>query len=214
MPLAAWADVDPARYSFEPDVVRTMTLPPPGPDALTWVDEVGAVLAERFGPWARYWYWTPGESERLGWITERVPEPADTAAFVADTLLGWRSWLEHLAERFDQVRPLPHPARVSEPDAFAAWETAISLVVRSVLAVVVDRWQGWTRRVLQWLLTAEGVPVARAQALVDGSIGDRYDDCAPPTTVIDDVAERLTRALFDIAGPAPQVRDDNWRHWQ
>lgn len=210
-PLAEWADVDPARYSFDPGVVRAMALPVPGADALAWVDVVGAVLAGRFGPWAYHWYWTPGEGARLGWITERVPAPADVPVFVAGTLLAWRRWLEHLAERFDRVRPLSGPAGV--PDDYATWETAIVHVLRSVVAIVVDdnAWQGWSRRVLQWLLTAKGVPVAQAAALVHGALDERYDDWMTPTTsVIDEIAERLARAVFDLAGQTPDIRGDDW----
>lgn len=200
--LATWADVDPARYPFDPGVVRAMALPAPGADALVWVDAVGVVLAERFGPWAYSWYWTPGESERLGWITSRVPAPAEVPAFVAGTLLVWRRWLENLAERFDQ-------ARAGGLADVAAWEVAVVHILRTVVAQVVDDdgWQGWSRRVLQWFLTAEAVPVAQAEALANDAVDERFDHWVTPTAaVLGEVAERLAGALPAL----PHTRIGDW----
>lgn len=202
--LATWAEVDPARYPFDPAGVPDLVPSPPsrGPEALTWVHAVGAALSERYGPWAYSWYWTPGEWDRLGWIADRVPPPDEASAFVADSLLTWRRWLENLAERFDRLLPLPDPARGAGSGAVEAWEVAIAQVVRTVIATVADDggWQGWCRRVLRWLLTAAGIPVDRAGVLADGAINKRFEHWHPPTTaVVDEVAERLARKVFGLA---------------
>jgi hypothetical protein len=214
--LATWAEVDPARYPFDPAGVP-MLVPSPPPrgseEALTWVHAVGAALSERYGPWAYRWDWTPGEWDRLGWITNRIPPPDEAPAFVADVLLVWRRWLENLAERFDRLLPLPDPAPGARSGDVEAWEIAVAQVVRTVVATVADDggWQGWCRRVLQWLLTAAGIPVDRAEVLADGAIDKRFEDWHPPTTaVVDEVAERLTRNLFGLAGTIPDTRWDDW----
>lgn len=213
--LATWAEVDPARHPFDPAgvpaVVRTMALPPPRrePEDWPWVDAVGAALSERYGPWAYCWHWTPGESDRLGRVTRRVPPPAEVPAFVADSLLAWRRWLEDLAELFDRLLPLPDPARSAGPGGVATWEAAVAQVVRTVIAPVVDGdgWQGWCRRVLQWFLTAAAVPADSAAALVDGAIEKWFDDWVIPTTaIVDDVAERLARDAFGLGGTATPQR--------
>jgi hypothetical protein len=208
--LAMWTEVDPARHPFDPVEVPAVVPPLSRSDALVWVDAVGVALAERFGPWAYGWYWGPGESERLGWITDRIPAPV----FVTESLLVWRRWLENLAERFDRFLPLLDPARAVAPgDVHAAWEDAITQVMTTVIASVADDdgWQGWCRRVLRWLLTAAGVPVEQAEVLVDRAVDSRLDDWVPPTAaVVGEVAQRLSRDVLGLAGIVPVARTDNW----
>jgi hypothetical protein len=228
--IASWAEVDPARYPFDPVdvpvVVRTMVPAPPprpawregrsvgGPEALAWVDAVGVALSERYGPWAACWYWTPGQCDRLGSITDRMPTPAEAPAFVADSLLVWRRWLETVAERLDRFLPVLDPVQAARSgDVVAAWEAAIAQVMMTVIAPIVDDdgWQGWCRRVLQWLLTAAGVPAEQAQALVDGAVDERFDYWVPPTAaVVGEVAERLARDVLGSVGMVPVARTDSW----
>lgn len=222
--LDTWAEFDPGRFPFDPGevpaVVRTVGPPPPRPvwhagertsdtEAWAWVEAVGVALSKRYGPWAHYWHWTPGERERLGWITDRIPAPADAPAFVTDLLVLWRRWLEELAERFDRFLPLFGPAQPG--DVVVVWESAFADVMTPVIARVVDDdgWQGRCRRVLQWFLTAAGVPVAQAKALVENAIDARFDHWIPPTpTVIDRIATRVARGMLDLTGAAPPTRAD------
>lgn len=229
--LAAWAEVDPARYSFDPvelrvTVRRMVPSPPPQPvwrngewvgnsEAWAWLDAVSVALSERYGPWAYRWYWGgPGESERLGWITDRIPGPAEAPAFVADSLLAWRRWLDSVAERFNQILPQLDPTQAAEPgDIVAGWEVAITNLMTTAVALTVDNdhWQGWCRRVLQWLLTAAGVPVQRAEALVNGAVDKRFDGWVSLTTAdISDVAERLTRDVLRPSGIIPTAGSSDW----
>jgi hypothetical protein len=228
--LAAWAEVDPARYPFDAVeaqvmVRRIVPSPPPRPlwrdggwvgdsEAWAWVDAVGVALSDRYGPWAYRWYWGPGESERLGWITDRIPRPAEAPAFVADSLLAWRRWLDNVAERFVQFLRQLDPTPAAKPDdTVAGWEAAIANLMTTAVALTVDddRWQGWCRRVLQWLLTATGVPVQRAEALVNGAVDKRFDPWVRLTAAdISDVSERLTRALLSPSGIIPAAGSFNW----
>jgi hypothetical protein len=163
-------------------------------EAWAGVDAVGAVLSGRYGPWAYYWHWGgPGESEHLGLIVRRIPARSEAPAFVAESLVVWRRWLDSLAERFDRFLPLLDPAHESEPaDLVAAWEAAIAHLMMAAVAPTVDPdgWQGWCHRVLRWFLTAAGVPVDRATALVDDAfVGQRFDFWVPLTAAdITDVA--------------------------
>jgi hypothetical protein len=120
----------------------------------------------------------PFDPAEVPMVVRTVPPPVEVPAFVADSLLVWRRWLENLAERFDRLLPLPDPARAAGPDDVAMWEIAVAQLVRTVIAPVVDDddWQGWCRRVLQWFLTAAAVPVERAEALVAGVIDKWFDD--------------------------------------
>jgi hypothetical protein len=215
--LASWAEVDPARYPFDPAEVPALVqeLVPAGQSpACAWIDAVGEVLAEHYGPWAYHWYWGPGEDERLGWITDRIPAAAEAPAFVAESLAVWRRFLESLAERFDRfLRFLDLVPRDAPGDVLAAWEAVIAQVMTTVIARVVDDdgWQGWCRRALRWLLTAAGVPAGQAQAMVEAVIDKRFDHWAPVTaTFIGEVAERLARQVLDPAATMLVARIDNW----
>ncbi|GIH11584.1 hypothetical protein Rhe02_96510 [Rhizocola hellebori] len=215
--LTTWAQVDPARYPFDPaDITAVVRAVAPAPESagesqtLAWVDAVSLALAQRYGPWAYHWYWTPGEHERWGWIGERIPVPAEAPAFVAESLQAWRRFLESLAEQFNRfLRSLP----LKLDELLPAWEAAIAQVMTTVIAHIVDAdsWQGWCRRALRWLLTAAGVPAEHAQALVDVALGKRFDHWVPVTaTIIGEVAERLARDLLDPTGIMLVARIDNW----
>ncbi|MER7587658.1 hypothetical protein ABTW72_08970 [Micromonospora sp. NPDC127501] len=227
--LETWADVDPARYPFDPGemsvAVRTLVPPPPArptfgeggwvgfSEASAWVDSVSVLLSDRYGPWADHWYSGPWEREQLGFVTDRIPTSADAPAFVADSLLAWRRWLESLAERFDRILPSLSPTRAaSAADAVAAWEAAVAQLMTFAAAPVVDNegWPGWCDVTLRWFLTAAGIPAERAQAVVDGALR-RFGWWAPLTAVeIGEVAERVARDVLSPTGIAPADRVDNW----
>jgi hypothetical protein len=228
--LATWADVDPARYPFDPVempvAVRALVPPPPArpafrdgrwigeAEAFAWVDSISETLSDRYGQWAYRWYWGPWEREQLGFVTDRLPTPDQAPAFIADSLLAWRRWLESLAERFDRILPLPESARAaSAADVVAEWEAAITQLVTFALAPVVDHdgWSGWCDIVLKWFLTATGVPPEQAQTLLDDAVGRRFDHWVPLTAAdIGDVAERLARDVLGPVGVVPAAGIDNW----
>ncbi|MFE0588445.1 hypothetical protein [Micromonospora echinospora] len=182
-------------------------------------------LSDRYGPWAYRWYWGPGEGERLGWVTDRIPTPAEAPAFVTESLLVWRRWLDGLAERFDRFLPLLDPAEAGPGDIVATWEAAIAHLVMTTVAPVADDdgWQGWCRLVLRWFLTAADVPAEHAEALVDGAVDERFDHWVPLTAAdIGDIAERLTREVLGLAGIAltapygdwPDTWPQGWPSWR
>ena len=226
--MSSWAEVDPARYPFDPiKAAASMPTMPPGlgqSAPWVWRDAVGAELSERYGPWAYFWDSSPQGRQRYDWI-RRFPAPADVPAAVADSLRTWRRWLERIAERFDEFLPLLDRAENAGPaDLAATWESAIAAVTRTVVASVVDEdyWPGWNRTVLQWFLTATGVSVEQARVLVDTAVDRRFDGWALPTAVdLAILAERLTRAVLDARGTAPEVAGEwpdtwpqNWPTWR
>jgi len=217
-PLATWAEVDPARYPFDPTdvpaLVRMATRAAGESEAGRWTDPVSAALSDRYGPWAYHWYWGPGAWEQRGWTTQRLPPPGEAPALVAGSLLAWRRWLERVAERLDRFLLSLGPADAAGPDELVAtWESAIADLIRIAVAPVADGdlWQGWCHTVLRWLLTATGVPTHQATAMVDHAVGRRFDRWGLPTAAdVVDLAERLTRDVLDRAGNAPAAIPDNW----
>src|SRR5690348_13868528 len=114
-PLIWWADVDPARYPFDPadalTVVQALAPPvPPRPirqgfhvvgteEAFQWFEAMTHALVNHYGPWARRWYWSTGVGGYDGrpvtdwWhYDECISTPAETLVRVADSLVGWRRW--------------------------------------------------------------------------------------------------------------------------
>ncbi|MEU7902253.1 hypothetical protein [Actinoplanes sp. NPDC049118] len=232
--LATWAEVDPARYPFDPAEVPALARrltpvppPPPGRDdisgiegsaAWAWVEAVSTVLADRYGPWAYDWYSAPGTC----WIIERIPAPSEAPALVAESLLTRRRWLETVAERFDRFLPLLDPAQAAEPgDIVAAWEAAFAELIRAAAAPLddYDGWQGWCTETIQWFLTAYGMPVKHAEALANSAFPRRFcDDDRLTVAQVNDVAERLTRDVLDPGRVSPAAPTDVWpdtwpQHW-
>ena len=221
--LASWAQVDPARYPFDPSevpaLVGTVTLAVGGSERWEWIEAVSAALADRYGPWAYHWYWGPGAWDQRGSVTNRVRSSAEAPAVVAESLLTWRSWLEKVAERIDRFRSSLDPAAA---DLVATWEAAAADLMRTTVAPVVDDdgWQGWCQMALQWLLTSAGIPAELAQALVNDAIDKRFYPWAPLTAdAVVDIAERLTRNVLRTAGVAqtdnwPDTWPQNWPAWR
>ncbi|MFI6068859.1 hypothetical protein ACIA47_26820 [Micromonospora sp. NPDC051227] len=227
--LATWADVDPARHPFDPvemSVAVRALVPPPLPrpafrdggwvgesEAFAWVDSVSVLLSDRYGQWAYRWHWGPVEREQLGFVTDRIPTPAEAPAFVADSLLAWRRWLESLAERFDHILPSLDAAQTGgAADVVAAWEAAVAQLMTFVAAPVVDDdgWQEYCKITLRWFLTATGIPPDRAQAMVDGAL-ERFGWWPPLTAMeISEVAERVARDVLNPGGIATVARVDSW----
>ncbi|MEU6974250.1 hypothetical protein AB0A71_42365 [Kitasatospora aureofaciens] len=116
-----WSAADPGRHAFdwdEDEAARLTALivpmvPPVGADRMTgfrFIDEVTVLLVARYGRWACGWdhsthYGGPVEA----WCCDAhsVGEAEETAERVVTCLLEWRDWLEDMAERFEQLAPLP-----------------------------------------------------------------------------------------------------------
>ncbi|MFG2757020.1 hypothetical protein [Streptomyces wuyuanensis] len=118
---ATWAELDPARHPFVWDddeetrvsiLIKARVPPVRSGHEGRWagerrcVDQVTALFAERYGSWAQYWNWSPGEGDRDGGVVgvwccgaHSVTTPDETTARVVAALLEWRDWLEELAER-------------------------------------------------------------------------------------------------------------------
>ncbi|MEU7610199.1 hypothetical protein [Micromonospora sp. NPDC049204] len=226
--LAAWADIDPARYPFDPVemsvAVRALVPPPPPPpafrdggwvggaEAFAWVDSVSTLLSDRYGPWAYRWHWGPREREHVGFVTDRIPAPADAPTFVADALLAWRRWLESLAERFDHLLPSLDPGRAGDAAEVVAWEVAGEQLMTFVAAPVVDNdgWQGYSQLTLQWFLTATGIPPEQARVVVGGALKG-FGWWAPLTAVeIGEIGGRVARDVLGLTGSVPPGRVHDW----
>jgi hypothetical protein len=215
--LTTWAEVDPARYPFDSTealaLIRSVSPAMEPSDLSPWAEAVSAVLSDRYGPWAYCWHWAPEEwQQRWDWITS-FPSPAEAPALAAEALMTWRRWLEKVAERFEELLPRLDPRTVAPRDSAAAWESAIAELMRMATAPIVDddSWQGQCRRILEWFLTAAGVPEAYAATLVNRAVDVRFDSWRPLTAAeVADVAERLTRDVLEIDGTVPATVADTW----
>ncbi|MBT2369310.1 Fic family protein [Streptomyces sp. ISL-10] len=221
--LLTWDEVDPARHPFDSAAaardVRSFgparrvpgrpDLPLGDPamnvwswgEAKIWADAMSYALMERYGRWVVGWRWAHDEGDFGGgpvgsWCCPRdsITTPEETLDRVVAALCEWRAWLESLAGRFEAY-PLD-PSGIEEQRIL--WERA----ARNLIQHVVDRtgcgsgWYGHCRQVLTWFLSRWGVAPDIAKDLVDEAIGGRFHSWTSPDIVlIDDVAERLARAL-------------------
>ncbi|MFJ6945746.1 hypothetical protein ACISU4_14055 [Streptomyces wuyuanensis] len=212
-----WAELDPARHPFVWDddeetrvsiLIKARVPPVRSGHEGRWagerrcVDQVTALFAERYGSWAQYWNWSPGEGDRDGGVVgvwccgaHSVTTPDETTARVVAALLEWRDWLEELAERFAELAP--PPGATPERRSWHLERAAVRLVTR-----VLDRtgaesgWHGMCSLVLEWFLTANGMGRTEARATVDDVIGGRFASWVTPRpAVIDSVGETLAVRL-------------------
>jgi hypothetical protein len=228
-----WADLDPAAHPFDPGTVRAVVravapaqFPPPYgsvaqadgslPDPYSaWVAAVTWGLVEHFGRWAAGWEGLGtghshggGPAQRWCCGEDSITTPERTLEAVAGALLDWRAYLEELAERFARHLPLPEDPRA----AFAAWEAAVGDLVAMAMAHTgsEENWYGNSGRVLNWFLSAAGVPDYRAGVMVEDAIGGRFQSWATPTGAeVADVAEALAVAATGVEAP-PDTWPDTW----
>jgi hypothetical protein len=241
--LARWADVDPARYPFDPAGVQAVVrsavaaIPPPAPTreaAFRWNMAMSEALVRHYGPWAADWFRSPGSVhydgvpavrwDILGLITTSA---AETTQLVSAEVVRWRRWLEQLAELFDRFLPSLGPMAPNpnpNPDRVTVWEAAVAQLVTMSVARVDDDdlWQGVCEQVLVWFLTAAGVPEQRSAMLVDGVLYERFRGWVSLTAAdVTDIAERLAREVTGApaggaarAGQGTDAWPDTWpRGW-
>jgi hypothetical protein len=196
LPPAAHAPPRPGDSATDSEVfdwARTVAVP--------WADAMDAAMVERFGLWASGWRWAMESGDVGGgpvrpWCCplHSVTTPAETLARVAAALVDWREWLEELAARFDRFLPLP-------PDApLDVWERAVAHLVTVVVerTDADDAWYEHCAQVLEWFLTAAGVPGDNHRALVEAAIGGQFESwIGPPEPTIIAVAVRLARDVRD-----------------
>lgn len=209
-----WSDADPRRNAFEWDddeevrltaLVVPMT-PPADADRMEnfrFMREVTALLASRYGRWACGWLWSTHNGGPVGaWCCDAhsVGEAEETAARVVASLLEWREWLEEVAERFEQLAPLPG---LDAEDRSWHLERAVTRLVTTV----VDRthaesaWYRLCDTTLTWFLSSTGLGPDEAEKAVEAAIGGRFKSWAEPApTLVDavgvDLAVRLTGRGF------------------
>jgi hypothetical protein len=212
-----WADVDPARYSFEMDAdaaeeLAGLVVPLlPGAEVARedrWrsLEPVTEFLAGRYGPWACGWNWSVGEGDVDGGVVEvwccssdSVTTPDATAPLVVEALREWRCWLEDLAERFADLAP-PGNAPVTSTDRWY-WERACTRLV----TVVADRtqaesgWYGHCMQVLRWFLAYSGIDEGQAQTIVENAVGGRFGSwIAPDVPLVDAVSSRFASSVGKV----------------
>ena len=163
-----------------------------------FLDEVTVLLASRYGRWACGWVWSThngGPVEAWCCDAHSVGEAQQTAARIVASLLEWRDWLEDMAERFEQLAPLPG-ANAEE----RRWH--VERAVTRLVTTVVDRtqadssWYGLCSLTLTWFLSSTGMGPDEAQKAVDAAIGGRFKShAAPKPTLIYEVGEDLAVGL-------------------
>jgi hypothetical protein len=218
--MLTWPQVDPARHPFDPDGVAAVVyrlspldgMPQRPPGTLSneafkefvvlvggWSSGLTAGLVAHYGDWIDGWshHITSGGPIHE-WCcpnhTYTDPEAARDAVVAA--LIEWRFWLERLAMRFD--RHLPLPADLPADEAHRAWQRAaarlVTMVVKQTRAY--DMWYGHCETVLEWFLTAAGVPGDDHSGLVRDAIGGEFRSWGRPGgPVVVAVAGRLATAV-------------------
>ncbi|WP_242440729.1 hypothetical protein [Streptomyces sp. CB02923] len=157
-----------------------------------------ALLTSRYGRWTCGWNWAFLDGGPVGaWCCDEhsIGEAEETAARVAASLLDWRDWLEDMAERFEQLAPLPG-ADAEE----RSWH--LERAVARLVPTVVDRtqveysWDGLCATTLTWFLSSTGLDPEEAEKAVDAAIGGRFKSWVRPSlTLIDAVGEDLAVRL-------------------
>ncbi len=166
-----WSAADPGRNAFDWDddeAARLTALVVPmvpseadraaDPDRMAgfrFIDEVTVLLVSRYGRWACGWDHSNhhgGPVETWCCDSHSVAEAAETAERVVTCLLEWRDWLEDMAERFEQLAPLPG---ADAEDRSWHLERAVTRLVTAVVnsTHAESSWYGICETTLTWFLT-------------------------------------------------------------
>ncbi|MER7674368.1 hypothetical protein ABTY61_38725 [Kitasatospora sp. NPDC096128] len=176
-------------------------VPPIGAERMAgfrFIDEVTVLLVSRYGRWACGWdhsthYGGPVEA----WCCDArsVGEAEETTERVVTCLLEWRDWLEDMAERFEQLAPLPG---ADAEDRSWHLERAVTRLVTAVVnsTHAESSWFGICETTLTWFLTSTGLGQKEAQKAVEAAIDGRFKShVAPAPTLVDTVGEDLAIRL-------------------
>ncbi|MET7297950.1 hypothetical protein [Embleya sp. NPDC005575] len=172
-----WEDVDPATHPFDPTVVPSMVPDPRAGRESAWQHDISHAFVDRYGIWA------------CGWASLTMPPPDGTAQqkflheywaddpesarrMAADSLLGWREWLEELGAFFDEFSLLLNDAETQAQ----RWEQAVvRLIAMAVERIAEDEfWYCYCEQILSWFLTASGVLPERAEDLLWTATNGRF----------------------------------------
>jgi hypothetical protein len=221
-----WGEVDPGQHLFDVDAARKAIYAfapaaavPKRPEGRagddyvidwsrdegdTWTDSMTLAMVERWGQWVTGWRWARDEGDFGGgpihsWCCSRdsITSAEESLTCVGDALVEWRLWIEELAECFEQY-PL---TRLADPGDRVLWERGAVHLVHAVVerTGAGDAWYRHCAQVLTWFLARWGVGAEQAQHLVGEAIGGRFDSWVEPDDgVVDDMAERLGRALAGV----------------
>ncbi len=209
-----WSAADPGRHAFEWDEDEaarlTALVVPMVPSEADWaadpgrmagfrfMDEVTVLLVSRYGRWVCGWDFSVhfgGPVEAWCCDSHSVGEPTETAECVVTCLLEWRDWLEDIAERFEQLAPLPD---MDAEDRSWHLERAVTRLVTAVVnsTHAEGGWHGLCETTLTWFLTSTGLGRDEAQKAVEAAIGGRFKSyVAPAPTLVDTVGEDLAIRL-------------------
>lgn len=232
-----WADVDPDRHPFDPDIVLDVVraAAPAGgvPEAYRndlvrgfdsaadqarwdWQRMMTVALVECYGSWACGWLaemagYTADGAMVLRWSGARdsITTPEETLGAVAGALLDWRMFLEDLAEIFTRYLPLPADPRT----AAVAWEATVASLVATVAARsgADERWYPVCALTLKWFLAVAEVPGEDRDAIIDEAIGGRFwSSVSPLGAEVADAAESLAARLTGITSAPEDTWPDTW----
>ncbi|WP_431676052.1 hypothetical protein [Kitasatospora sp. KL5] len=163
-----------------------------------FTDRVTVLLVSRYGRWACGWDHSThhgGPVETWCCVLDSVGEAEETAERVVTCLLEWRDWLEDIAERFEQIAPLPD---ADAEDRSWHLERAVTRLVTTVVdsTHAESSWYGLCETTLTWFLTSTGLAPDEARKAVEAAIGGRFKSrVAPATTLVDTVGEDLAISL-------------------
>ncbi|GHH59247.1 hypothetical protein GCM10018781_02120 [Kitasatospora indigofera] len=204
-----WFAADPGRNAFDWDDDEAARLtelvvpmvPPIGAERMArfrFIDEVTVLLVSRYGRWACGWDFSNhdgGPVEAWCCDSHSVGEMEETAERVVTCLLEWRDWLEDMAERFEQLAPLPG---ADAEDRSWHLERAVTRLVTAVVnsTHAESSWYGICETTLTWFLTSTGMGQEEARKAVGAAIGGRFKShVAPAPTLVDTVGEDLAIRL-------------------
>jgi len=215
----AWSDVDPATHPFDPEraqpiiehVLAGRNLLRSVRDELE--DDVDRALIAEYGFWAAGFRWSASEpgcgGPVRGWCCAQDSlKGADAAVRLRGALVEFRSFLEDLAKRYEQLRRDNADLAVGEQIERAAAQLLPLVLERTS---VEDAWYSTFERVMTWFVEPGFDESVVATAAVRDAIGGRFHSwCAPDESTARDVLRSLS-AITDRA--AAREAEDTLSKW-